>query len=421
VSRRGGYQAGAATLGVLAAISVVAATVTIGVASAGRAAPLAGGASVLDSSVSGPATAVTDQVSAAAQGQALAYWTSRRMQGATAAALPRRLIRTTLPAVTRTPAGPGRSQAGPDLAPPMGTPTASPFPGSPTTGTLFYTTGGEGHFCTASVVDSTAGDLALTAAHCVYSTRFATDIEYVPGYHDGKRPYGAWPVRAITVASGWKRSHDPDLDFAFLTLATAGGRPIQARTGGLTLGFTRWYGDKIEVIGQNDTDAEPIRCATRSFRFRAGQMEFYCHGFWTGTSGGPWIIGYNARNGTGTVFGVIGGYQLGGDYEWASYSAYFGSAAKILFEQVERAAGPHPSPTPTPTPPKAPTAGPTSASPSPSVSVSAPATGPGTTYPTSAAAAPPDAAVPAAASPSPATPVPTGSIGTAYRAPVLPG
>jgi hypothetical protein len=27
------------------------------------------------------------------------------------------------------------------------------------------------------------------------------------------------------------------------------------------------------------------------------------------TSGGPWIIGYNAKNGTGTVFGVIGGYK----------------------------------------------------------------------------------------------------------------
>ena len=109
-------------------------------------------------------------------------------------------------------------------------------------------------------------------------------------------------------------------------------------------------------------------------------MEFYCHGFWTGTSGGPWIIGYNAKHGTGTVFGVIGGYEEGGDYEWASYSAYFGSATKILYEQAERASAPHPSPTPT-------------------VSVSASAT----------------------TSPSPATPVPTDSISTAYRAPVLPG
>ena len=430
MSRRGGYQAGAAVLGGLAAIGVVVATVAIGVAAAGRTAAIAG-ADVLDASVTGgPATAVTDQVSGADQRQTLTYWTPRRMQGATAASLPRSPIRTTMPAATQTPAQPGRSETGSDVTtPPKGIPTASPFSGSPTTGALFYTTGGKGHFCTASVVDSTADDLALTAAHCVYLNAFAANIEYVPGYHDGKQPYGAWPVRAITVASGWKLSHDPDLDFAFLTLATAGGQQIQARTGGLTIGFTRWYSDKIEAIGHNDTDAEPVRCATRSFRFRTGQMEFYCHGFWTGTSGGPWIIGYNAKNGTGTVFGVIGGYEEGGDYEWASYSAYFGSAAKNLYEQVERAAPPHPSPSPTPSasatnPTGTPTASPM---PSPSTSptvvptVAASAIGPDTTYPTSTASAPPGTAVSATTFPSPATPAPTGSISTAYRAPMLPG
>jgi hypothetical protein len=97
-------------------------------------------------------------------------------------------------------------------------------------------------------------------------------------------------------------------------------------------------------------------------------MEFYCHGFWTGTSGGPWIIGYNARNGTGTVFGVIGGYELGGDYEWASYSAYFGSAARTLYQQAERQATP-----PTPSPTVAPTASPTAPTP-PSPTLPPPAT-----------------------------------------------
>jgi hypothetical protein len=245
------------------------------------------------------------------------------------------------------------------------------------------------------VVDSTADDLALTAAHCVYSKGFATNIEYVPGYHDGKQPYGAWPVRAITVASGWRLSRDPDLDFAFLTLASLGGRPIQARTGGLTIGFTRWYSEKIEAIGHDDTEADPIRCATRSFRFRTGQMEFYCHGFRAGTSGGPWIIGYDAKSGTGTVFGVIGGYQLGGDYEWASYSAYFGSAAKLLYEQVERAA------TPTPTPSS---------------------TGQDTAYPTPAAPAPPGTSTPpGTAASAAASPSPTGPVSSAYRAPMPPG
>jgi hypothetical protein len=295
VSRRSGYQASAAVLGVLgvlgvlAAVSVVAAAVTIGVAGAGGTAQPARAsvldasvldASVLDASASGPLAAVSDQVSAAAQRGALAHWTPQRMADATAATLPRGQVSTAFPAVTRTSTEPARSQGHAET-------TAPPFAGSPTTGVLFYTTGGRSHFCTASVVDSTGDDLALTAAHCVYWKGFATNIEYVPGYDDGKQPYGAWAVRAITVASGWKLSHNPDLDFAFLTLASAGGRQIQARTGGLTIGFTRWCSEqKIEVIGHNDGSAEPIRCATKSFRFRTGQMEFYCHGFWTGTAAG---------------------------------------------------------------------------------------------------------------------------------------
>jgi V8-like Glu-specific endopeptidase len=357
VSRRTGFRAGAAALGVLAAIGVlvVVAAVTIGVAEAGGTAQPAG-ASVVDAVVTGPATAVTDQLSGAAQHQALVHWTRQRMQGATVATLPRSPILTAPPAVARTPTQPGRDQGGSEITAPRGTPKAVPFSGSPTTGVLFYTTGGKGHFCTASVVVSTADDLALTAAHCVYSAGFASNIEYVPEYHNGKQPYGVWPVKTITVASGWKLSRNPDLDFAFLTLASVGGRQIQARTGGLTIGFTRWNSEKIEAIGHNDTGAAPVRCATKSFRFRTGQMEFYCHGFWTGTSGGPWIIGYDARNGTGTVFGVIGGYELGGDYEWASYSAYFGSATRILYQQVERRAT---TPTPTPTPTRSPTATPT--------------------------------------------------------------
>jgi hypothetical protein len=349
VSWRTRCKAGAAVLGALAAISMVgAAAVVIVVAGAGGTAQVAV-ASVADASVTGPGatTAVTYQVSGTAQRGALAHWTPRRMR--TATGFSPALARSGLPATTRAPTQPAQSQAVPEVTPPKGIPRAVPFTGSPTTGALFYTTGGKDHFCTASVVDSTAGDMVLTAAHCVYWKSLATNIEYVPGYYNGKQPYGAWPIATITVASGWESSHNPDLDFAFLTTPSVGGQQIQARTGGLTIGFTRWYSEKIEVIGHNDTDAEPIRCATKSFRFRTGQMEFYCHGFWTGTSGGPWIIGYNAKNGTGTVFGVIGGYELGGDYEWASYSAYFGAATRSLYQQVEHQTPPLPKPTPTAT------------------------------------------------------------------------
>ncbi len=282
----------------------------------------------------GDTAAVTYQVSAGAQRAALAYWTPARMAAAQAAV-----------------AVPQAARARTQVSAPKGTPTAKPFSGVPTTGALFGTVGSKQHFCTAAAVNSTAGDLIVTAAHCVYQNGPDSNIEYVPEYHKGQSPYGAWAVRTITVAAGWQKSHDPDFDFAFLAVGPAGGARIQARTGALNVGFTRWYREAIEVVGYNDTDSEPVKCLTKSFKFRTGQMEFYCHDFWAGTSGSPWIIGYNAKTGGGTVFGVIGGYEEGGDYEWASYSAYFGTALRDLYVEAEdQQVVPPPTPSPSPSP-----------------------------------------------------------------------
>jgi V8-like Glu-specific endopeptidase len=264
----------------------------------------------------GPAIGTVHTISRAAQAAAREYWTAARMAKATAVQV-----------------------KDAKAHPPPGTPSATPFGGVPTIGALFYTTGSGAHFCTASVVDSQRENLIATAAHCVYWRGYSTNIEFVPGYHDGRRPYGAWLIQAVVVAAGWRQRHDPDLDFAFLTVVPAGrsGRPIQRVTGGLWLGIDRGYAHPIKVVGYNDDVADPVRCGTASFEFRAGQMEFYCHGYRDGTSGGPWVIGYTSR-GTGTLFGVIGGYQDGGRYEWASYSAVFGASALGLYRQAEATA-----------------------------------------------------------------------------------
>jgi V8-like Glu-specific endopeptidase len=220
---------------------------------------------------------------------------------------------------------------------PPGTPSPTHFAGVPTVGALFFTTGTKQHFCTASVVISRPENLILTAAHCVYGSTYASKIAFVPKYHSGKQPYGVWPVRKITVAAGWRNSHNQNLDFAFLAVAPPAGthRPVQRVTGGLRLGINLGYSHRIKVIGYNNTDDTPIRCATSSFKFAPHQMKFRCHNFQDGTSGGPWIIGYHGRTGTGTVFGVIGGYQQGGNFPWASYSAYFSGPARRLFRQAQ--------------------------------------------------------------------------------------
>jgi V8-like Glu-specific endopeptidase len=267
--------------------------------------------------VAGPGNAVVHAVSGAAQRAATAFWTPARIAAATPA--------------------PGAPSSGGPAGPRVGIPSPTHFAGVPTVGALLFTTGTQPHFCTASVVRSKQENLVLTAAHCVYDSSYVSNIEFVPAYHDGKQPYGAWPVQVIVVAAGWRRSHDPNLDFAFLAVSPPAGvmHPIQQVTGGLRLGTSLGYGHPIEVIGYNDSDDTPIKCATSSFKFEADQMKFFCRDYQNGTSGGPWIIGYHGRTGTGTVFGVIGGYQLGGNHPWASYSAYFAGRVRELFKRAE--------------------------------------------------------------------------------------
>ena len=273
-----------------------------------------------------PAVGTVHIISRPAQQATREFWTASRMEQATAAKA----------TAAKATAGQGGVRAG---GPPPGTPTATSFGGVPTIGALFYTTGSAAHFCTASVVDSNRENLIVTAAHCVYTSGYSVNIEFVPGYHKGYRPYGTWLIQAVVVAKGWRQRHDPDLDFAFLTVVPPGGsgRPIQRVTGGLRLGIDRGYNHWIRLIGYNDTGADPVRCANHSFEFRAGQMGFYCHGFRDGTSGGPWVIGLTSR-GAGTLFGVIGGYAEGGDYDWASYSPAFGASALALYRQAEATA-----------------------------------------------------------------------------------
>jgi len=46
------------------------------------------------------------------------------------------------------------------------------------------------------------------------------------------------------------------------------------------------------------------------------------------------VTRFDPRSRTGTIVGVIGGYQKGGDTPSVSYSAYFGSGIQQLYRQA---------------------------------------------------------------------------------------
>jgi hypothetical protein len=205
--------------------------------------------------------------------------------------------------------------------------------GPPAVGPLFTSSKNKlgSHFCTASVVNSPHGDLAITAAHCV-SGLSGTTIEFVPGYHSGSEPYGQWTVSKIYADQAWTANSSQNDDVAFLRLSPDGTNgPIEDVTGAETLATQTPAKQLVEVIGYPDTANQPIACRNWTSQPMSEQLEFDCAGYTNGTSGGPFLTDVNAATGQGEVVGVIGGYEQGGYTPAVSYSVQFTSNVSALY------------------------------------------------------------------------------------------
>ncbi|MFE6688167.1 trypsin-like serine peptidase [Streptomyces sp. NPDC057743] len=258
---------------------------------------------------------------------AAAFWTPRRMAHAA-------------PPARGTAAAAASSQRAP---------TAEHFDGIPSVGVLFSVDGdAREHHCTASVVHSPHGNLLLTAGHCNPGARAA----FVPQYQSGEdgQPYGVWAIEDTYAYSD--RATDgngADLDFAFATVAPDdSGRHIEEVTGANVLTKTPGYRNQVSVIGYPSVHSDPedraVRCATTTRRLAGTrQLQMECNGFYGGTSGSPWIAGYNPRTHTGRVIGVIGGVNGGGPRgphsDRTSYSPYFGKEILSLYDRASKARG----------------------------------------------------------------------------------
>jgi V8-like Glu-specific endopeptidase len=209
-----------------------------------------------------------------------------------------------------------------------------PVNGTTAVGALFTRSGAKlgAHFCTASVVSSPAGNLLITAAHCMQGKSLgpATGIAFAPGYHNGRFPHGIWVVRAVYVDSAWAQGQNPDDDFAFL-IAGRPGTDIERSTGAETLRIDR-PPQMVQVIGYPNATNRPITCTAKARSFGARQMVFDCDGYTNGTSGGPFLAHVSATTGDGWVIGVIGGYEQGGDTPNVSYSPRFFASVRALYQ-----------------------------------------------------------------------------------------
>jgi hypothetical protein len=190
-------------------------------------------------------------------------------------------------------------------------------------------------FCTAAVVRSPAGNLLLTAAHCLGRVPVSV-MAFVPDYQgpSGHFRYGLWRVTRQTFPAHWFPNGNINRDFAFLTVRGN----VQAKAGAETLGTSSPAPATVQVIGYT-LNGHPVTCAEPPATItvpRQQQLKFTCKGYVASASGAPFLVNVSAKTGNGTIIGVIGGYQQGGHSPSISYSSQFGAAIKTLYNAVIR-------------------------------------------------------------------------------------
>jgi len=207
------------------------------------------------------------------------------------------------------------------------------FSGTPAVGALLTSNDGKlgSHFCTASVVSSPAGDLAITAAHCM--TNVSGAVVFIPGYDAGKAPYGIWQVTKVYVDKAWSSSQSQDDDVAFIRVSQPkSSTPIEDVTGAETLATKTQVRQLVEVVGYPDGESQPVTCENWTSQPEADQLQFDCGGYTDGTSGGPFLADVNPANGQGKVIGIIGGLDQGGYTPQVSYSIEFEQNVADLYQ-----------------------------------------------------------------------------------------
>ncbi|MDN3356561.1 trypsin-like peptidase domain-containing protein [Actinomadura sp. DC4] len=294
-------------------------------------------------------TGVVDNVIATASSATLRYWTAERMRRAV---IPPPRHRPNAMADTAAPAA-GAPVVIPGSAPARATRHRSvETPGAPwtsrgavraTTGKVFFTIDGGDYVCSAGTVSSANHDLVVTAGHCAQDAtgKWARNWIYVPGYDQGRRPYGAFAARHMFVPGTWSARGDENFDVALVALATSAGRHVadvvgaqgiafdQPR-GGLVYGFGypaggHYDGERLTYCsGRTSPDSHKI---TKDEGLRCDMTE--------GSSGGPWLTRFDAATGTGVVTSVSS-FKYADDPA-TMYGPYFGPAVRHIYDRAQQA------------------------------------------------------------------------------------
>ncbi|SMQ13928.1 hypothetical protein SAMN06272771_0208 [Streptomyces sp. Ag82_O1-12] len=309
---------------------------------------LAGVAALLATGVTAaPASAAPDPgvMTPSARERALAFWTPQRMREAT----PLDLL-TVDRSDVRTPAlRTGEAAVVAPSAPTSATgPLAFPYGGGPwsgggavtkTAGRVFFSYQGRTASCSGNAVTSANKSTVITAGHCVkLEGAWHTNWVFVPGYHDGQRPYGTWTASKTLSTPQWTASEDINYDIGAAVVAPLDGQKLTDVVGGQGLAFNTGYTKAMYSFGfpaAAPYDGEKfIYCSGTTTRdFLLSQDHGLTCNMTGGASGGPWFTQFSEATGTG-LQSSVNSFK----YNFlpnAMYGPYFGTDAQNLYQSAQ--------------------------------------------------------------------------------------
>jgi V8-like Glu-specific endopeptidase len=278
------------------------------------------------------------------------FWTPQRMRRATplAATPTRREVarasRASQAAPNRghavtIPPTPGRRPSGSSSvvspkAQQIADPTKYPYR---TQGKLFFKSGGGSYVCSATVVNTPSKRVIFSAGHCaVDGGVWSKNVAFVPGYHNGARPYGTFVATKLYSINGWINNENFSYDMSAAVLGgtqkvanVVGSRGIRwnlARPQNfVSFGYPAGFPFNGETLwscpspyrGQDSTTSNP-------------RTQWITCDMTGGSSGGGWIV-QNAYLNSVNSYGYVSQPNR-------MYGPYFGTAAANLYNGVKNQA-----------------------------------------------------------------------------------